>query len=126
MVCQYPQQLAIWRIVTQLPEHHPSQFKLSNAAHLRVHRLRAVITPELALVPQGAGRYIFIIVAIGVRQRFELAVADGIRGAAGGLVESVIFIFGNRPAFAVEGNAKSNFSLGHARDRKSTNGVITI
>src|SRR5215472_12993955 len=100
------QQLSIGSIVTQLPEHHAAQALAPDVVHLGPHRLRTVIAPEAALMPERAGYGLLIIIAVCCRQGFQLAITDGVCRAARRLVKPVAYVLYSTPAFTVKGNAE--------------------
>src|SRR6185437_3983956 len=93
---------------------------LMDELQLCAHCLRAVVAPELALVPYGAGGSSWIKLRVSLRrQRLEIAIGGWLfRRPAGRLVEPVIFIRNAGPAFAVKRHTEDDFARGYAGSKK--------
>src|SRR2546423_7403131 len=72
------QQLAVSRVMAQLPEHHAAQMLPANVRHFLIHRLRAVVAPEITVVPHAARGCLFIVLAVRhAGQLLECAISAG-------------------------------------------------
>src|SRR5262249_45209422 len=100
---------------------------LADIGHLFAHGFRAVITPEIVVVPHSAGDRLLVILAIyNAREFFQFAIASThSRRARRALIQPVIHVLYAGPSFAIKGDAQNNLVRRHSRSQKSSDGIIT-
>src|SRR5215471_14410525 len=99
---------------------------LADVRHLLAHRFRAVIAPEIVVVPNGAGGGLFVIFAIDhTCQIFKFTIAPpGCRRTRSALVQAVIRVLHPGPSFAIKRNAENNLVRRYSSGKKTANGIV--
>src|SRR5690242_8064570 len=89
---QRSQQLYIGCVMAQFPEHYSTQMLLANIGHFLPHRLRTVIAPVIAIVPDCAGGGLLVVLAVDLaRKLLQLAIASACLGRSRrALIQAVI------------------------------------